>query len=121
MQGYYLNFNTYIMKYDVDIVEINEGNFDEEIHNLLNISGYDIFEYSENIVILVDDQGFNKIGMPIFEIISEYGDLNYLSGGLLFLGNIEREFSADFTSLSYDDILFLKDNMKIRFVGLTKE
>lgn len=86
MQGYYLDFDTELMKYKAEIVKINDTDLDSEKHRLLGISGYDIFEYSENMVIFVDDQGFNKSGKPVFEIIGEYGDVNYLAGGLLFWG-----------------------------------
>lgn len=120
MQGYYLNFDTHLMKYKAEIVKINETDLESEIHRLLGILGYDIFEYSEDVVIFIDDQGFNKSGKPVFEIISEYGDVNYLVGGLLFLGSIENEYSTDITSISDDKILFLRDNLKTKFVGLTK-
>ena len=69
---------------------------------------------------IVDDQGFFKAGLPVFEIESEYGDYNKLAGKLLFVRNVENEDSTDIGSIKYKDIFKLKNQMNIKFIGFTK-
>lgn len=101
------------------IADTNDA-LDNEIHLILDATGYDIYDYSEDITILVDDQGFFKEGLPVFEIESTYGDVNKLAGKLLFVRNVENEFSTDIGSITYEDIFKLRNEMNIRFVGFTK-
>lgn len=61
---------------------------DQEIHRILNAIGYDVLDYSDEIAIFVDDQGFFKEGLPVFEIESIDGDVNKLAGKLLFIRNV---------------------------------
>lgn len=50
--------------------------------------GYDVLDYSDEIAIFVDDQGFFKEGLSVFEIESIDGDVNKLAGKLLFVRNV---------------------------------
>lgn len=117
----YLDTDTTKMNAEVmDLATANGDELDQEIHRILNATGYGFFEYSDEIAILVDDQGFFKEGLPVFEIESTYGDMNKLAGKLLFVRNVENEFSIDIGSITYEDIFKLRNEMKIRFVGFTK-
>ncbi|MEK4701961.1 hypothetical protein MKX47_20905 [Solibacillus sp. FSL R7-0668] len=87
---------------------------------ILQSTGYDFYDYSDEITILVDDQGMFKQGNPVFEVISYYGDVAQLAGRLLFVRNVENEFSTDIGSITYEDIFKLRNEMKIQFVGFTK-
>lgn len=123
MQVYTLYLDTITTKMAAEVLKFDANEdyaLDEEIHRTLNSSGYDIFDYSDDIAILVDDQGFFKEGLPVFEIESAYGDISTLAGKLLFVRNIENEFSTDFGSITYEDIFKLRNEMNIRFVGFTK-
>lgn len=123
MQVYLLYFDMNEMKIKVEILNLNnitDEKLNEEINEVLNSSGYDFYDYSEDIAILVDDQGFFKPGNPVFEIESIYGDQSKLAGRLLFVRNIENEFSVDIGSIKYEDIFKLRTELEIKLVGMTK-
>lgn len=123
MQIYAVYFDTEIMKMNAEVLKLTADTsdaLDKEIYHALNATGYDFFDYSDEIAILVDDQGFFKQGLPVFEIESTYGDVNKLVGKLLFVRNIETEYSVDIGSIIYEDIFKLRNELKIQFVGFTK-
>ena len=122
LQVYLLYFNTEIMKIQAEVLQLNatKDNFDNEINTVLQSTGYDFYDYSDEITILVDDQGFFKPNNPVFEIVSEFGDRTQLAGRLLFVRNIENEFSVDIGSIKYEDIFNLRTNLQIQLVGVTK-
>lgn len=122
IQVYLLYFDTEIMKIRAEVLQLNAGlnNLDNEITALLQSTGYDVHDYSDEIAILVDDQGFFKTGNPVFEIISGFGDCTRLAGRLLFVRNIENEYSVDIDSIKYEDIFRLRTSLQIQLIGLTK-
>ena len=122
LQVYLLYFNTEIMKIQAEVLQLNatKDNFDNEINTVLQSTGYDFYDYSDEIAILVDDQGFFKPNNPVFEIVSEFGDRTQLAGRLLFVRNIENEFSVDIGSIKYEDIFNLRTNLQIQLIGVTK-
>ena len=122
LQVYLLYFDTEIMKIQAEVLQLNgtQGNFDNEINTVLQSTGYDFYDYSDEITILVDDQGFFKPNNPVFEIVSEFGDRTQLAGRLLFVRNIENEFSVDIGSIKYEDIFNLRTNLQIQLIGVTK-
>ncbi|RKJ11766.1 hypothetical protein D7X33_49145, partial [Butyricicoccus sp. 1XD8-22] len=74
MKVYSINFNTQIFKIEADIHQIEYSNSDEQydqLVDLLNSEGLEVLDYNEDIVILVDDRGFEKKGVPVFEVITE--------------------------------------------------
>ena len=122
LQVYLLYFDTEIMKIQAEVLQLNgtQGNFDNEINRALQSTGYDFYDYSDEITILVDDQGFFKPNNPVFEIVSEFGDRTQLAGRLLFVRNIENEFSVDIGSIKYEDIFKLRTNLQIKLIGMTR-
>lgn len=123
MKVYTVYLDTDTTKMNAEVIEITAESgemLEQEIHCILKADGFDIFDYSEEIAILVDDQGFFKEGLPVFEIESAYGDVNKLAGKLLFVRNVENEFSVDIGSITYEDIFKLRNELKIQFVGFTK-
>lgn len=123
MQIYSIFFNTEIMKMNAEFLNVNSTTDeirDEEIHQILNATGYDFYDYSEDIAILVDDQGLFKEGLPVFEIESLYGDTARLAGKLLFVRNVETEYSVNIGSILDEDVLELRNELKIKFIGITK-
>lgn len=123
MKIYAVYLDTDTTKMNAEVIELaaTSGDaLDQEIHRILNATGYDFFDYSDDITILVDDQGFFKEGLPVFEIESTYGDVSKLAGKLLFVRNVENEFSVDIGSITYEDIFKLRNEMKIQFVGFTR-
>lgn len=79
-------------------IEVAANNY-EKINKVLNSTGYDFFDYSDDIAILVDNQRLSKEGLPVFEKESEYGDVSNLVGKLLFVRNVETEFSTSIRSI----------------------
>lgn len=122
LQVYLLYFDTESTKYKADILILNGDNkkLDDEINRVLQSTGYEFYDYSDEITILVDDQGMFKYGNPVFEVISDYGDTTQLAGRLIFARNIENDFSMDIGSLTSNDIFHLRQNLKIKLLGLTR-
>ena len=122
MQGYLLYFDTEIMKIQAEVLQLSatHNNLDHEITRLLQSSGYEFYDYSDEIAIIVDDRGFDKMNNPVFEIVSAFGDKVQLAGRLLFVRNIENEFSTDIGSIKYEDIFNLRLNLDIKLIGMTK-
>lgn len=123
MQAYAVYFDTEIMKMIAEVVNFSSDNDDllnDEICRYLNAKGYDFLDYSDEITILVDDEGLFKKGLPVFEVESSYGDISRLVGKMLFLRNIENEDSTNIGSITPEDIYKLRDGMNIKFIGLTK-
>ncbi|MER2169453.1 MAG: hypothetical protein ABS938_02340 [Psychrobacillus psychrodurans] len=123
LQAYLLYFDMDTLKIQAEVLKIKNSlreNLDTQINQVLNSTGYEFYDYNDEITILVDDQGFFKSGNPVFEIVSEYGDHSKLAGRLLFVRNIENENSVDIGSIKYEDIFNLRTNLKIKLVGMTK-
>ena len=123
MEIYSVYFDESIMKLNADVIRITASSMDElytEINKILNSSGIDYFDYNKDITILVDREGFFKEGLAVFEIKSEYGDINHLAGRLLFVRNIENEFSTDIGSIKCEDIINLRNQLNIKFIGFTR-
>ena len=123
LQVYLLYFDSEIMKIRAEVLQLsNETNdiLDKELQKALQSSSYDFYDYSDEITILVDDLGFFKPNNPVFEIVSEFGDRAQLAGRLLFVRNIENEFSVDIGSITYEDIFNLRTNLQIQLIGVTK-
>ena len=123
LQVYLLYFDTEIMKIQAEVLQLHNktsDTLDKELKKILQAEGYDFYDYSDEISILVDDQGFFKPNNPVFEIVSEFGDRTQLAGRLLFVRNIENEFSVDIGSIKYEDIFNLRTNLQIQLIGVTK-
>ena len=123
IQLYLLYFDIEDMKVKADVVKLSNSpneKLEEGINGLLNSTGYDFYDYSDDIAILVDDQGFFKPGNPVFEIVNNYGERSRLAGRLLFVRNIENEFSVDIGSIKFVDIFKLRTELEIKLVGMTR-
>ncbi|QCR33565.1 hypothetical protein [Lysinibacillus sp. SGAir0095] len=124
LQGYLLYFDTEIMKIQAEILQLHDETtevLDQELKQVLQAEGYDFFDYSEEIAILVDDQGFEKPLNPVFEIVSAFGDRSLLAGRLIFVRNVENEYSTDIGSIKYEDVFNLRIKLEINLIGLTNQ
>lgn len=120
---YKIGFNTIEMKYEAVIIELcspRNSVYDDLVRSM-NCEGIDLQDYSEDIVMIVDDNGFYKASNPIFQVKTKFGDIVELAGEIIFAKNIETELSTDIGNLSNEDILYLRDTLKIQLIGLTKE
>lgn len=123
LQAYLLYFDMDTLKIQAEVLKIENSlpeDLDSQINQVLNSTGYEYYDYNDEIAILVDDQGLFKSGNPVFEIVSEYGDYSKLAGRLLFVRNVENENSVDIGSIKYEDIFKLRTKLKIQLVGMTK-
>ena len=111
------------MRYDVGTVLINNDNIDiqsSEICRLLNSDTYDFSDYSTDITIIVDGEGFYKSGLPIWSITTLDGYPLELIGKLLFARNIETECSVDLGSIKTEDIFNFRIGLNIKLLGMKK-
>ncbi|QTB26290.1 hypothetical protein [Lysinibacillus sphaericus] len=123
LQVYLLYFDSEIMKIQAEILQLHNetsDTLDMELKKTLQADGYDFYDYSDEISILVDNQGLFKPNNPVFEIVSEFSDRTQLAGRLLFVRNFENEFSVDIGSIKYEDIFNLRTNLQIQLIGVTK-
>lgn len=123
LKFYYIDFPEQQMQYDVGTIQINNDNLtvqNAEICRILNAESYDIADYSDEISILVDDAGFYKSGLPIWKINTPDGHSLELIGKLLFVRNIETEYSTDFTDIRAEDIFNFRIGMEIELLGMKK-
>lgn len=123
LQVYLLYFDTEKTKLQADVLSLhNETSeiLDIALQQALQSESYDIYDYSDEIAILVDDRGFEKMYNPVFELFSAFGDKAQLAGRLLFVRNIENEYSTDIGSIKYEDIFNLRINLDIKLIGMTK-
>lgn len=123
LQVYLLYFDTEKTKVQADVLSLQNETFeilDIALQQALQSESYDIYDYSDEIAILVDDRGFEKMQNPVFELVSAFGDKVQLAGRLLFVRNIENEFSTDIGSIKHEDIFNLRLNLDIKLIGMTK-
>lgn len=123
MKIYAINFNTEILKIEVDIIEIEYDDFDDQyiqLVQLLNGDGLEVIDYNKNIAILVDDRGFEKQHNPVFEVRTEDNITLQLAGRLLFVRNVYNEESTDFGSITTEDVQHLRNHLQISIKGLLK-
>ncbi|GED63297.1 hypothetical protein [Lysinibacillus fusiformis] len=122
LQIYLLYFNIEFMKIQAEVLQLRNETaevLDQELQKVLQAEGYDFYDYSDEITILVDDRGFKKTLNPVFELVSTFGDRSHLAGRLVFVRNVENEYSTDIGSIKYEDIFNLRINLDINLVGMT--
>lgn len=124
LQVYLLYFDTKIMKIQAEVLQLHNETtdvLDQELKKVLHAEGYDFYDYSDEIAILVDDRGFEKALNPVFELVSAFGDRSRLAGRLVFVRNVENEFSTDIGSIKREDIFNLRINLDIKLIGMTND
>lgn len=123
LKFYYIDFPQSQMQYDVGFVSIKSNDYSiqtPEICRLLNANGYDIVDYNTDISILVDDNGFYKSGLPVWNIKTPDGHQLQLIGKLLFVRNVETEDSVEIVSIRDEDVSKLLNDLDIKLLGLKK-
>lgn len=123
MKVYVVNFNMDTLKVEADVVTIDYQTLDEQYEKLVELLGatdLDVFDYNDDIAILVDDVGFEKPSKPVFSLTTEDGYTYQLAGKLLFVRNVYNEDSTDFGGIRYEDIFYLRRILDIKLVGLVK-
>lgn len=75
LQVYMLYFDPEITKIQMEVLQLHnetEDILNHELKKILNADGYDFYDYSDEIAILVDDRGFEKALNPVFELVSAF-------------------------------------------------
>jgi len=91
----------------------------DDLSKDLNCEGLDFQDYSEEILMIVDENGFYKRHNPVFQIKTSFDDFIELAGYIIFARNVETEHSMDIGSIMDSDIIRLRNNLEIRLIGLT--
>ncbi|MCM3358678.1 hypothetical protein [Psychrobacillus sp. MER TA 171] len=124
MKAYAINFNLDTFTIEADIYQIKYSNFDEQYEKLLellNAEGLDVVDFNNDIAMLVDDRGFEKQNNPVFEVITEDNIVCQLAGKIIFVRNIYNKESTDFGSITSEDVIYLKNNLRIVLKGLLEK
>lgn len=123
LKVYILDFDTKAMRLIANVAEISNDNPDiqyDGLCNLLGADGFDVIDYNDDLAIVVEDKGFYRSYNPVFELELGYGGTVKVAGRILFLKNQYNEFSVDLTSITYEDIFYLRRSLDIKLVGMVK-
>ena len=122
MKFYVIIFNTQTLKVEAEVVEYktNRDDIYDKLCMLLNCDSLEFVDYSEDIVIIVDENGKFKPNNPVFNVITQDGFSVELAGKIIFARNIENEYSTDIGSIKYEDIFNLRTQLQIQLIGVTK-
>ena len=122
MLFYKLGFNINEMQFEGSLIELQSSreSIYEDLAKNLGCETLDFQDYSEEIVMIVDESGYFKSLRPIFQIETKFGDTVELAGSIIFAKNIETEFSTDIGEISSEEILSLRDNLNIKLIGITR-
>lgn len=122
MQFYLIEFNTQSFRLQADVLKItaNKDSIYEELCQVIGCDSIEFIDYNEDIVIIVDETGKFKPHNPVFNVITEDGYSVELAGKIVFARNIENEFNTGVGSIKYEDIFYLRANLEIQLMGMTK-
>ena len=123
IQVYIVGFNMENMSPFAKIEKISSVAGPEQtakFHEILECTGIDIVDYSDDIAIVVSDHGMFTEGQPVFEIITPDNNVLRLAGTLLFVKNIYSPESVDLGELSSAEIHHLVQNLNIKVAGSIK-
>lgn len=122
MKFYVIDFNTKAFKMLAEVVEIvvKKDEIYNEISKVLESDSIEFIDYSNEIVMIIDEMGKFKRSNPVFQLKTSDGILLEIAGKILFARNIENEFSTDIGSITYEDIFNLRLNLDIELIGITK-
>lgn len=119
---YKIGFNIYEMKFEGLMIELQSSrdSIYMDLAKYLGCETLDFQDYSEEIVMIVDEKGYFKTAFPIFQIETKFGDKVELAGSIIFAKNIETAHSTDIGEISVEEILNLRDNLNIKLIGITR-
>lgn len=122
MLFYKIGFNINVMKFEGTLLELNSSRESvyQDLAKNLECETLDFQDYSEKLVMIVDGNGYFNKNYPVFQIETQYGDTVELAGSIIFAKNIETEYSTDIGSLTEEEILTLRDKLKIKLIGITR-
>ncbi|AVK95640.1 hypothetical protein FCT18_17475 [Lysinibacillus sphaericus] len=88
--------------------------------NIIGSDSLEFVDFNNEVVMIIDEDGDFKKNNPIFRVITEDGIILDLAGKILFALNVENEFSTDIGSIKSGDIFYLRNNLDIQLLGVTR-
>lgn len=113
-----IGFNLNSMKFTERIVDFNPRNRLKDYYDLIDCDCIDIVTLSNDVSVIVDDEGFLKSGNPVFEV-KYNGYIHQLAGTMVFVKNVytnEGIDSSGFDNLELCDLLL---DLRVKMIGVT--
>lgn len=122
MKFYVISFDTNLFKMNAEVIKIDTAINDiyDELSIVIESDSLEFVDFSNEIVMIIDEQGKFKKDNPVFRIVTADGITLDLAGKILFARNIENEFSTDIGSIKAEDIFHLRNNLNIQLLGVTR-
>jgi|SRR5699024_5191946 len=112
--------------FDMDSHEFSQGfvevSQEHALHDYNSIIGsrmIDIVSISDEIAVIVDDEGLLVSGNPVFNVQFDQLEMQ-LAGTLLFASQKDTGEGLELISIRNSDFLELADKLKLRIIGETK-
>lgn len=113
-----IGFDMDKLKFKEDIVEIEGKNRLQTYYKLIDCDCIDIVNLTEDIAVIVDDEGLLKSGNPVFEV--KYKDRTLqLAGTMIFVKNVYTHEGIDSAGFNDPELVDLFLNLKITMIGVT--
>ncbi len=93
----------------------------EELSSIIGSDSLEFVDFNNEVVMVIDEDGKFKKNNPIFRVITDDGITLDLTGKILFARNVENEFSTDIGSIKAEDIFYLRNNLNIQLLGVTRK
>ncbi|WP_404456958.1 DUF3846 domain-containing protein (plasmid) [Virgibacillus necropolis] len=116
-----VKFNLETKQFETEVIELeNDLAYNlADYRKIIDCNMIDIVTLSEDVCIIIDDEGLLVSGNPVLEIKTEHGHKLQLAGTLIFAGNEQTDEGDELTSLETGKCLELLSNLKIRVIGVT--
>ncbi|MDF2789972.1 MAG: hypothetical protein K0S80_3070 [Neobacillus sp.] len=115
-----VGFNFENKRIETEVVEFenNESNLKDYYH-IIGCDCNDIVNYSQEIAIIVDDEGLLKSDNPVFELFNNNDNPLQLAGKLVFTKNHYGDDGISQVGFCLGDLVELLVNLKIRLIRVT--
>lgn len=115
-----VNFNLEKKELEQEIVTIRKGSRLEDFNYHINSRMIDIVSLTEDIAVIVDDEGLLISENPVFDL-NLYGNTFQLAGTLLFASQeLNEDNELELISLSNFDFQQLSRKLNINIIGVTQ-
>lgn len=117
-----INFNMDFMEFETEVIELeNDLAYNlADYRKIIDCNMIDIVTLSDDVCIIIDDEGLLASGNPVMEVKTESGHQLQLAGKLIFAGNKRTDEGDEIASLETGKCLELLHNLKINVIGVTK-
>jgi len=113
-----IGFNLNNMKFTERIVDFNPENRLKDYYDLIDCDCIDIVTLSNDVSVIVDDEGFLKSGNPVFEV-KYNGYIHQLAGTMVFVKNVYTNEGIDSAGFNDPELVDLFLKLKITMIGVT--